>query len=321
MKIFITGINGYVGSYLTEYLIKSYPKSNIYGLMHQYSNLDNIIHIKNKVNLIRGNILNYKKITSLIKLIKPHWMFHLAAKISPRYVKEVSEEMLETNIIGTMHLLKAVRNYSSGTKIFIASSAAVYGNVSDGHLPIKENEKTKPIDAYGSSKTCAEILGQQYFRTFGTNIIIARTFNLLAPARAHTFIETGFLPQIKSIKMGLVKPIIRIGNLDTYRDFLDIRDTVKAYVALMEKGRPGEIYNVCSNKMISMKKILNLLLQKTDLENKVKIVCDQNLVRSIDIKKSVGENRKIVSQTSWRPQISIEQTLSELLKNENLSSW
>lgn len=319
MKIFITGINGFVGSYLSDYLVERYSKSKIYGLVRQCSNFTNIAHIKSKINLIEGDILDYKKTAFLVKSIKPDWIFHLAAKISPRYVKEVSEEMLETNIIGTLHLLKAVRNYAPKAKILIANSATVYGNTLCRSLPIKETCPVKPIDAYGSSKASSEMISQQYFRNFGLKIIIARTFNLLAPARAHTFIEAVLLSQIKLIREG-AQPIIYTGYLNTYRDFLDVRDAIKAYIELIKKGQYGEIYNVCANKMVSMQKLLNLLLQKTNIKNKVKIICDPKLVRPIDIRKSLGNNRKIIRQTGWRPEISIEQTLADLLKNENLFS-
>jgi len=317
MKIFITGINGFVGSYLAEHLISSSP-DQIYGLIRKNARLDNIARIKHKINLFKGDILNYKMIASAIKSSRPQWIFHLAAKVSPRYVQEASEEMLETNIIGTLHLLKAAQNYAPKAKVLIASSAAIYGDTPPSSLPIKETCPVKPIDAYGSGKASGEIISQQYFRTFGLKIIIARTFNVLAPAKAHTFIEAGILPQIKSIKEG-GKPIIRVGDINTYRDFLDVRDVVKAYIALLKRGQPGEIYNVCSNKMVGMKEILNFLLQKTNLKNKVKIIRDPKLVRPIDIRKSLGNNRKIIYHTNWRPKISIRQTLSELLENENLS--
>ena len=318
MKIFITGISGFIGSYLAEYLIKYYPNSEIFGLVRRSNDFVNTQKIKNKVKLVNGDILDYKRIDSLFKKIKPDWVFHLAAKIFPRFVKEVSEQMMEINIIGTLNLLKASKNQIPKAKIFIASSAAVYGNVRATNLPIKETCQVEPIDAYGSSKACAEILSIQYFKTFGLKIIIARTFNLLAPNRGKTFIENNFLAQIKSIRTNNTKPTILTGNLNTYRDFLDVRDTVKAYVELMKNGKSGEIYNVCSNKMISIKRILNIMLQNTGLKNTAKIIVDPLCVRSIDIKKSLGNNSKIIRQTSWRPKIPIEQSLKELLNNEKL---
>jgi len=317
MNIFITGINGFVGSYLAKALINNFPKARLYGLVRSNPKDLRIDQRINKKYLFKGDILDYQRISLLIKKIKPDWVFHLAAKVSPRYVKELSESVFEINFIGTFNLLKALKKNSPRSKIFIASTAAVYGNVSDESLPIKETLATNAVDAYGASKACAEILSKQYYNNFNLNIIIARTFNFLAPAGGNTFVEKNFLPQIKLIKEGKNK-VFKTGDLNTCRDFLDVRDGVEAYLKLMKRGKPGEIYNICSNKGVSTKYILDLLLKKTGFKNKIKIIRDPKLVRSIDIKKSFGDNAKIISQTDWHPKISIEKTIQELLENNGL---
>lgn len=318
MKILVTGANGFIGSYLIEALIKQYPKSEIYGLIRAGANQDNILSTKKKIKLIRGDVLDYEKITRIIKLVKPDWLFHLAAKISPRFIKEADEQMLDINIIGTLNLLKSVKNYAPQAKFLYVSSASVYGNPPVRFFPIKENCPTEPIDAYGTSKACAEVLCKQYYLTFGLKTIIVRTFNILAPAKGQTFIEKNFLSQIKSIIRHGAPAIIKTGNLNTYRDFLDVRDVVEAYIDVIKKGHSGEIYNVCSNKTIRLQYLLDILLRYSGLKNKVKIIVDRQQVRTIEIKKSLGSNAKIRRHTAWTPKIPIKKSFMDLLENEKL---
>ena len=318
MKIFITGINGFVGSYLVEYLIKSYPKSKIYGLIRNRADQHNLLQIKSKLKLIEADLLDTKKIDQTIKSVKPDWVFHLAAQMSSRFMKEADEQMLDINIIGALNLLKAVKNNAPKAKFLFISSAAVYGNPPGHCFPLKESCPAAPIDIYGSSKVCAEILCQQYCKIFGLPVLIARTFNILAPTRAQNYLEKNFIPQIKSIKFCKAPPIINTGDLTSERDFLDIRDIIRAYVALIQRGRPGEIYNVCSGTARRMDPLSGLLIKYSGLKGKVKLVRDRRYVRAIDIKKSVGSNVKLKRHTGWSPKIKLERTLSDMLKHQGL---
>jgi len=318
MKIFITGINGFVGSYLVEYLVKYYPKSRIYGLIRNRGNQKNLLESKNKIKLIEADLLDSKKINQTIKSVRPDWVFHLAAQMSSRFMKEADEQMLDINIIGTLNLLKAIKNNAPKAKFLFISSAAVYGNQANHCLPIKESCPAAPIDAYGASKACAEILCQQYFKIFELPVLIARTFNILAPVRAQNFLEKNFVPQIKSIKLFQTPPIINTGDLTSERDFLDIRDIIRAYITLMHRGHPGEIYNICSGKARRMDQLSDLLIKYSGLKGKVKVIRDPRYVRAIDIKKSLGSNAKLKRHTGWSPKISLEKTLMDMLKHEGL---
>ena len=195
-------------------------------------------------------------------------------------------------------------------KILISGSAEEYGKVSQKMMPIKETYALNPVSPYGSSKKMQEEMGLLYNRTYGLDIVLTRTFHYSGPHQPLGFVFSDFAHQIVDIKNGK-QDYIKVGNLDAKRDFTDIRDVVSAYSALMEKGRGGEVYNVCSSQSVPIKNILDMMVSYS--EGNIEIVVDETKLRPSDIPDFVGDNSKLKKDTGWQQQFSIDDTVKDVL--------
>ncbi|MCK4860179.1 MAG: GDP-mannose 4,6-dehydratase, partial [Candidatus Omnitrophica bacterium] len=218
---------------------------------------------------------------------------------------------METNAVGTIHLLEAIKNSRFDPVTLIAGSSEEYGLVYPHELPIKETNPLRPLSPYGVSKVAEDMTGQQYYRSYGIKTVITRAFNHTGPRRGDVFVTSNFAKQIVEIEKGLKEPVIYVGNLTAKRDFSDVRDIVNAYWLAVNKCNYGEVYNICSEKARTIQSVLDLLLSMTEKEIEIKY--DETRMRPSDVMVLQGDCTKFKKQTGWKSKYSFEQTIRDLV--------
>jgi GDP-4-dehydro-6-deoxy-D-mannose reductase len=307
-KIFITGATGFVGSYLSQ-ILKS-PAHAIHGTCYPEKPEDCDRTVADKIYY--QDIRDAKGLSALIEEIRPDWVFHLAAVSSVRRSWDKREETFDINLSGTHHLFEAIRQYSPLARILYVSSSDVYGVLAPVEKVLSEDDTIEPVNPYAFTKISGELLSRFYSRIEGLDIVLARPFPHTGPGQSADFVCPDWALQIAQIEKGDREPVITVGNTEVQRDFLDVRDVVRAYVRLMEKGQKGEVYNICSGRAIALKDVLDILMSFTSREIDIRV--DPQKLRKTDIPLLVGDNQKIKHTTSWRPKIPIKQTLVDLLE-------
>ncbi len=310
MKAFITGINGFVGSHLTEFLLgKGYEVS---GLIFEKNRTEKISGVIKKTRLYEGDVKDYGLLKDVLEESHPEEVYHLAGLSHVQHSWKNELETYRVNFLGTYNLLEAIKELKLNTKNLIIGSSDEYGKVNPDQLPIRENYPLMPLSPYGVSKACQELLALRYARSEGIHVVAVRSFNHTGPRQEPYFVCSDFAKQIAEAEKGLREPVIYIGDLRTERDFTDVRDVVEAYHLLLERGKSGEVYNVCSGKAFSINWVLERLLTLTGKVVTVKE--DPKRLRPIDITIRIGDNRKIKEATGWQPVIPMERTLEDLYK-------
>lgn len=308
-KVLITGITGFAGSHLVELLIKQGYR--VFGSVRPRSKTENIDHLRTKIRLFDADILDSHSVYDMVKIVKPDYIFHLAAQsfVPTSWVSPANT--LEINVIGTIHLFEAVRKVEVNPVIQIACSSEEYGLVKKSELPVKEENSLRPLSPYAVSKVAVDMLGYQYFKSYGMRIIRTRAFNHTGPRRGESFASSNFAKQIAEIEKGRKEPVLLVGNLEAKRDFTDVRDIVRGYLLAIQKGEPGEVYNLCSGKSRSIKEVLDLLLGMSKI--RVRVKKDKTRLRPSDLSILEGDYSKFKKKTGWEPTIPFEKTLSDLL--------
>ena len=309
-KILITGASGFAGTYLAEYL-NSLKRYKIYGTYHR----DEEFHkspIKEFVNFEKINLLDENGVSDMIERIMPNGVIHLAAASSVQDSFLNPAQTFQNNVTSQINLLEAMRKSGlTNSKVLIISSCEVYGFIDKKDLPVDENTRFRPITPYAVSKIAQDYLALQYYLSYKLQCVRVRPFNHIGPRQSPKFIASDFAKQIAEIEKGKQKPVINVGNLESKRDFTDVRDIVRAYHALYEKGIPGEAYNVGSGQSRSAGEILEILLTLTKI--KISISIDKNKQRTSDMPDIVCDNKKLVQLTGWNQKINLKQTLQDTL--------
>ncbi|GAH94370.1 unnamed protein product, partial [marine sediment metagenome] len=268
MKVLITGISGFAGSHLAEYFLAE-GKHEIFGTIKWRSDRQNISHIQDRIHLFECDIKDAFVMKTIITEIKPEQIFHLAAQSYVSFSWRAPQETLITNIIGELNLFEAVRQVKIDPLIHIAGSSEEYGMVVPEELPITEANALRPLSPYGVSKVTQDLLGYQYFKSYGLKIIRTRAFNHTGPRRGTVFATSNFARQIVEIEKNKRDPVIYVGNLEAVRDFSDVRDVVRAYALTLERGDPGEVYNIASGKGIKIRDMLDMLVALSNADLKI----------------------------------------------------
>lgn len=310
MRILITGITGFAGSHLADYCLER-GGVDVHGVIRWRSRTENIEHLEGKVSLHECDLRDASSTRDVIEEIKPEYIFHLAAQSFVPTSWNAPAESLSTNIIGQLNIFEAVRKIDLDCRIQLACSSEEYGMVYENEVPIKETNPLRPLSPYGVSKVGQDLLGYQYFMSYGMKIVRTRGFNHEGPRRAPVFVISDFAKQIVDIENKKRPAVIRVGNLDAKRDFTDVRDMVIGYWLSLEKGKPGEAYNICQEKCWSMREMLDMLLSMTTV--KVKVETDKARLRPSDVQLLLGDCSKFRADTGWKPTIPFEQTLRDTL--------
>jgi len=315
-KALITGVTGFVGSHLADFIIENHPKIKIIGIARWRSPTENINHILDKINLRYGDLVDYPSIRAILSEEQPDVIFHLAAQSYVPYSFETPIATFEANIFGTCNLLEAVKDLklSEGYNpvIHICSSSEVYGQVKEGEIPITEKNAFRPASPYAVSKVTEDMLAQQYWDSWKIKTIRTRMFTHTGPRRGAVFVVSTFARQIAAIEAGLKPPIVKVGNLDSIRTFTDVRDAVRAYWMLVTKCPPGEVYNIGGVETMKVKEMLDMLLKMSKNKN-IKVKIDKSRLRPSDVTLQIPSTEKFNKATGWKPEIKFEKTLKDTL--------
>lgn len=310
MRVLITGITGFAGSHLAE-LCLSKKDVELYGMIRWRSRMENIEHIQDRIRLLECDLRDASSTRDVIEEVRPGLIFHLAAQSFVPTSWKAPSESLQTNIIGQLNIFEAVKKLGLDCRIQIACSSEEYGMVYPDEVPIKESNPLRPLSPYGVSKVGQDMLGYQYFMSYGMKIVRTRGFNHTGPRRAPVFVCSDFARQIIDIEKGLKPPVMEVGNLEAKRDFTDVRDMVRAYWLSLEKGTPGSVYNICTGRSYSIREILGKLVEISGI--RVDVRTDKGRLRPSDVPLLEGDNSAFRRDTGWEPVIPMEKTLADLL--------
>jgi GDP-4-dehydro-6-deoxy-D-mannose reductase len=310
-KILITGASGFAGSHLIDYLVKN-SDNDIFGTYYSDKSLENLHSQADRIELVKVDLRNEKETLELIEKIMPDAIYHLAAFTSPADSFISPNETVINNISSQINLFEAIKkNKLINSRILITSSAEVYGKVKKEDLPMDENTPFNPTNPYAVSKLTQDFLGRQYFLSYNLKIIRARPFNHIGPRQSPNFVVSSFAKKIVEIEKGKKEPVLIVGNLESKRDFTDVRDMVRAYALLIERGMPGDVYNIGSGISYKISDILAKLLSFSNA--KITIEIDKTLFRPNDDPDLVCDATKIRKLTGWKSEIPIEKTLKDTL--------
>lgn len=317
MRTFITGITGFVGSHLAEFILENHTDVEVAGFVRWRSPKVNIESILDKVTLYYGNLLDFPSVRSTLDTYKPDIIFHLAAQSYVDFSFSAPIDTLETNIIGTCNLLEAVKQLKQSDSynpvIHICSSSEVYGQVTEDEVPIKESNPLRPASPYAVSKVGEDMLALQYWSSWEIKTIRSRMFTHTGPRRGEVFVVSNFARQIAMIEAGLAEPVVKVGNMDSVRTFSDVRDAVKAYWLLVNKCSPGEVYNIGGVETMTVGQMLEQLLAMSTVAD-IKIEVDQARLRPSDVTLQIPCVDKFYKTTGWKPKIPFEKTLDDTLE-------
>jgi len=305
LRVLTTGATGFVGRHLTEALrARGYT---LYGTSYPEEP-----GASDEKEVVRLDVRKEKEISDFVRTCRPDWVFHLAAVSNVGDSWKRRKETLETNIIGTLNLVEAVRKHAPRARFLFVSSSDVYGLPGENGRLLEEDDDVRAQNPYAYSKLCGENLCDFYVRVENLDAVIARAFPHTGPGQNPLFVCSDWARQIALIEKGEGEPEILVGDISVARDFTDVRDVVRAYLLLMEKGEAGEVYNVCSGKAWSLEEVLHRLISLSPMSIRVRV--DPRKLRRADIPVLVGENRKIRERTGWAPDTPFEKTLRELLE-------
>lgn len=311
MRCLITGITGFVGSHLAEYILNLNNRHEISGICRWRSPRDNLESIYNKINLFEADLGDLGSLIRCIEATRPDAIFHLGAQSYVLTSFNSPIHTLWTNVIGTTNLLEAVRITKINPVIHICSSSEVYGQVTKEDIPIKETCPFRPASPYAVSKVGEDMIALQYWLSYGLKTIRTRMFTHTGPRRGDVFAMSSFAKQVAAGELGLINPVIRVGNLDSVRTFCDVRDATRAYWILANSCKPGEVYNIGGNRTMTIGEALNILLSFSKIKFEIKV--EPKLLRPSDVTLQIPCIDKFRNETGWEPEISLEKTLEDLL--------
>jgi GDP-mannose 4,6-dehydratase len=318
IRALITGITGMVGSHLADFLLEN-TEWEIWGMTRWRSPLDNIEHLLDSINkkyrifLVYGDLNDQMSLVNACKQANPDYVFHLAAQSYPKTSFTSPSDTYNTNILGTSRLLEALRLIDADPVIHVCASSEVFGRVSKDKLPINEECSFHPASPYAISKVGTDLVGRYHAEAYKQKVMTTRMFTHTGPRRGDVFAESTFAKQIAMIENGCIPPVIKVGNLDSLRTFADVRDAVRAYYMLVTVNPiPGEYYNIGGSYVSKVGDMLNTLLDMSYIKD-IKVEVDTDRLRPIDADLQVPDTTKFMKHTGWKPEISFETTMKDLL--------
>jgi GDP-4-dehydro-6-deoxy-D-mannose reductase len=308
-KILITGFTGFVSKYLLDHLTDLPDDFIILGLSRSQS--FESFSVKNlTISVKKIDLGCQEELKGILDSFRPDYIYHLASDSSVSYswIKPIESFQNNTNIF--LNLVESIRALNLKCKLLSVGSSEEYGVVSKENIPLTEESYLNPVSPYAVARVSQELLSKVYVTGYDLNIVMTRSFNHIGPAQKDNFVVSSFAKQIVQYKYGLIQNI-EVGNLNIIRDFLDVRDVVKAYTVLMDKGITGEIYNICSNNGYSLKDVIDKMMDIAGVNTNC--IINNNLVRPADNPIIIGSNAKIKEQCAWQPEIPFEKTLEDII--------
>lgn len=311
MRVFITGITGPVGSSLADYLL-TLPEVELHAFKRWRSDPRPIEHLAGRVQLHEGDIEDPFSIARAVERARPDRIYHLAAQSYPSESWDAPVATMRANVEGTLNLLEAARRHCPAARIHIAGTSAQYGWIRPEEVPIGEGHPMRPLSPYGVSKVAAELSGLQYHASYGLHVLVTRSFNHVGPRQGDRCSIQTFCRQMALIELGRQEPVIRVGNLEPRRDFTHTDDVARALWLLLERGAPGEVYNLCSGRAARIGDILAMVVAGGRVPVDVQV--DPARLRPSDEPILLGDNSKLREATGWEPRVEMAQIVAELLE-------
>lgn len=306
MRCLITGVGGFVGRHLAALLVRE-TDWKIFGIEAR-----NGVEVQG-VEISRCDLLDLESVMRVVADQRPDVIFHLAAQAYVPTSVAAPSETLVNNTVAQINLFEACRTAGIDPVILVVGSSEVYGAVEPDESPLSERQPFRPVNPYAVSKVAQDMLGLQYFLSYGLRVVRVRPFNHIGPGQSDRFAVASFARQIAEAEAGRSEPVIRVGNLAAQRDFLDVRDVVRAYHLLMRPEFAGQVFNIASGVPRSVQEILDRLLRLTRL--RMQVVEDQTRMRPSDVAIMYGDAGTLMVRTGWKPLISIDQSLEDLLND------
>ena len=306
----ITGIAGFAGSWLAEELLRNGYR--VFGTVAPKESLANLRNVENKLSLSRLDILDTAACRKIVASVKPDHLFHLAAIASVGRSFDMEQITFRVNFDGTLNLLEAARQHPKLKSFLFVGSADSYGIFQPPTKVLSEQQCFNPISPYGIAKAAAEFASRYYYRAHGLPVVIARPFNHSGPRQTDNFVIPSFAKQIAMIEADRQKRVLMVGDLSVKRDISDVRDIVRGYRLLAEKGKPGEVYQLCSGKAVSIQRVLDMLITFSHADISVKV--DKSRLRKADIPILRGSNAKATRHVNFASEIPLRTTLQDTLE-------
>lgn len=303
MRILITGVGGFVGGHLLAHLRASQPDAELHGVYVTAVETEGIT----------PHLLDLREELAVRKLIcelKPDRIYHLAGQASVRQSFDVPWDTFDHNVRPQLNLILGILDAEIAPRLLMISSGEVYAP-DDGARPFTEETPVLPSSPYGASKAAQEMIAVSYHRSHNLPMLRARAFNHFGPGQRTGFVVPDFAMQIARIEAGQVPPLIRVGNLSAERDFTDVRDVVRAYALIMERGTPGEVYNVASGTVATIQSLLDRLVAMADVPVTVEV--DPARFRPNSQPRTWGDAGRLRKMAGWAPQIDLNETLRDVL--------
>lgn len=308
MRVLITGVSGFVGGHLADALLAR-GITSLFGIVGPRSRLRP--ELQAKVTSFEGDLCQAAFVDHVMTQAQPDYIYHLAGQASVSAAWGDPWPSFEINVRPQVNLFAAMLRQSSPARFLSITSSKVYGEAADLPMPIHEGLPLHPDNPYGVSKAAQDLLAQQYFLSHQLPIIRVRPFNHIGPGQSPDFVSAAFARQIARAEAGQQPPEMKVGNLAAERDFSDVRDVVQAYIALMDRGEPGQVYNVGSGRAVPVQQLLDILLSLARVD--IKVVPDPARMRPADQPLSYGDISKIQQHVNWQPRISLETSLRDIL--------
>jgi GDP-4-dehydro-6-deoxy-D-mannose reductase len=311
-KYLITGFSGFVARHFVDYLENAGDVCLIKGLdMHTPDFAFD--HYKNiKIGFERIDLLSKEQVEYIIHEFQPTAILHLASFSSVAFSWKEPVQSFQNNTNIFLNLIDAVRKLNMDVRVLSVGSSEEYGNVSDEDLPLTEGHRLNPVSPYAVARVSQEYLSRIYTDGYGMDIVLTRSFNHIGPMQRDAFVVSSLARQLVAVKRsGRERGAIVTGDVSIVRDFTDVRDVVRAYHLLLQRGRRGEVYNVCSGKGLSLKELIDIMAGQLQME--VEITIDDRLIRPADNRKIIGSHEKIKRELGWENTISLEQSLKDMI--------
>jgi GDP-4-dehydro-6-deoxy-D-mannose reductase len=308
LRALITGLNGFAGSHLADFLLTQ-SNDEIFGA--GIGDTANLAHLAGRVTFIEGNLTAPGFTGDLLARTQPERVYHLAGQAFPPISWQDPWTTLEINLRSQVNLLSAAARLNLSARILVIGSMDEYGRVEPHELPIRETTPLRPDSPYGVSKIAQDFLGLQFFLSHNLQVIRARPSNHIGPRQNEQFVTSNFAKQIAEIEIGKREPVLRVGNLTAQRDFTDVRDMARAYGLAIERGIPGEVYNIGSERAVSIQHIVDVLISFSRVA--IRIEHDPARMRPSDTPVMICDASKFRAQTGWHATIALETSLRDIL--------
>lgn len=309
MRALITGVCGFAGSHLADYLL-THTDLEVHGT-DIVSGGANIAHIRDDLELMVGDMSDAEVASEILSKANADYVFHLAAQAFVPLSWSNPWQTMENNIRSQLNILEILVGSGARPKVLVVGSADEYGMILPDELPVTEDTPLRPYSPYAVSKIAQDMLGYQYFVSHGLPIVRVRPFNHIGTRQSPAFVTSDFAKQIAEIEDGRREPRLLVGNLEAKRDFTDVRDMVRGYYLALERGEDGEVYNLGAERAYSIREALEALLEMSEAQ--IDVVQDPSRMRPSDVPVVVSDCSKFRQRTGWRATVNLRESLREIL--------